>query len=173
MIKTVAPSLLCVVAAMLATSIYSMAQQPTIAKTAEPRIALDGDCAVSLVEMQAYVKGEKKFESIYRGLRYFFLSEEEKIVFDASPEMFAVAFQGVDLVATYGLAGDLDAKPTTYGAGRNTHQFENKTYHFADQANFRQFTKQPSEYIERAKKALYLEAERKRGKSMAELYPAR
>jgi YHS domain-containing protein len=49
---------------------------------------------VSLVELRAYVKGEEKFQTIYRGLRYRFLSEEEKEVFDANPELFALAYYG-------------------------------------------------------------------------------
>ncbi len=159
--------------AMLTVTISSFAQQPARADPPAIRVALDGDCAVSLVEMQAYVKGEDRFESVYRGLRYHFLSEEEKVVFVANPETFAVAFNGADIVATYGLNGPLNAKPTVYGSGRNSHRHENRTYHFADETNFRLFVKQPSEYIGRAKRALYLEVEKKRGKTLVELYPTR
>jgi YHS domain-containing protein len=64
------------------------------------RVALDGDCCVSLIEMHAYVKGEEAFSSQWRGLRYLFLSEDEKVVFDSNPEKYAVAFGGLDIVAT-------------------------------------------------------------------------
>jgi YHS domain-containing protein len=171
MLKFVFPLILFAIATVLIIPLDSHELQASRSDGSGIRIALDGDCTVSLVEMQAYVKGDKKFESTYRGLRYQFLSEEEKTVFDACPEMFAVAFKGVDIVATYGLDGPLDAKEVTYGVGRNTHRFEDKIYHFASEKNFRLFVKQPSEYIARAKQALYLDAERKRGKSMSELYP--
>ena len=151
----------------------SFAQQPLRTDPTAIRLAMDGDCVVSLVEMKAYVNGEERFESTYRGLRYQFLSEDEKMVFDANPETFAIAFSGIDIVATYGLDGPLVAKTKIFGAGRNSHRHENRTYHFADEKNFRLFVKQPNEYIFRAKQALYLQAEQKRGKTLAELYPTR
>lgn len=160
------------VSAMLTVS-NALAQQSLRTDAKAIRIALDGDCVVSLVEMRAYVKGEEKFASNYRGLRYQFLSEDEKMVFDANPETFAVAFGGIDIVATYELDGPLDAKTKAYGAGRNAHRHENRTYHFADEKNLQLFVKQPDEYISRAQQALYLEAEKKRGKTLAELYPER
>ncbi len=92
-------------------------------------------------------------------------------MFDSNPEKYAVAFGGLDIVATYGLDGPLDKAEKTYGAGSNNYRFEDRTYHFANEANFRLFTKSPSRYIARAQQAAYLNAEKKRGKSLAELYP--
>jgi YHS domain-containing protein len=135
------------------------------------RVALDGVCCVSLIEMKAYVKGEEAFSSQWRGLRYLFLSEEEKVVFDSNPEKYAVAFGGLDIVATYGLEGPIESVKKVYGSGRNTHRFEDQTYHFASEENFRRFTKNPADYVSRAKQAAYQQAEAKRGKTLAELYP--
>jgi len=134
------------------------------------RVALDGDCCVSLIEMRAYVKGEEVFSSQWRGLRYLFLSEEEKVVFDSNPEKYAVAFGGLDIVATYGLEGPIEVVKKVYGSGRNTHRFEDQTYHFASKENFRRFIKSPEEYVFRAKQAAYQQAEAKRGKVLSELY---
>ena len=142
------------VVAMMTVTNDSFAQQPSRVDPGSIRLALDGDCAVALVEMEAYVQGEDRYESIYRGLRYHFLSEDEKVMFDANPETFAVAFNGIDIVATYGLDRPLDAKTKVYGSGRNSNRHDNRTYHFADEKNFRLFVKQPSEYIARAKRAL-------------------
>ena len=47
------------------------AQSPT-PELPSSRLALDGACAVSYVELNAVVKGEEKFQSTYRGLRYNF-----------------------------------------------------------------------------------------------------
>jgi len=171
MTRKLAPEFSVLMAVMLTVAGPSLSQQPVRTDPAPIRVALDGDCAVSLVEMNAYVKGEERFSSTYRGLRYHFLSEEEKLVFDANPESFAVAFNGVDIVATYGLAGPLSGEMKIKGSGRNSHRHENRTYHFADDRNVRLFVKQPSEYIGRAKHAVYLEAEKKRGKTLVELYP--
>ena len=151
----------------------SSQEKPKKTESSANRIALDGDCCVSLVEMNAYVKAEKRFSSRWRGLRYLFLSEEEKVIFDSNPEKYAVAFGGLDIVSTYGLEGSLANVKKTYGSGRNTHRFEDRTYHFANEANFRLFAEDPREYVGRAKHACYLQAEEKRGKTLAELYPNR
>ncbi len=146
-------------------------QDSPLPSTSKDRIALDGDCCVSAVELNAYVKGEDRFTSRWRGLRYLFLSEEEKVVFDSNPEKYAIAFGGLDIVATYGLDGPLDKNEKTYGVGRHTDRFENRTYHFANEANFRLFTKNRSGYVLRAQQAAYSNVEKKRGKTLAELYP--
>ncbi len=145
----------------------------TLAQESRPvvRVALDGDCCVSLIEMHAHVKGEEAFSSEWRGLRYLFLSEEEKVVFDSNPEKYAVAFGGLDVVATYGLEGPVGGARKVYGSGRNTHRFEDQTYHFENNENFRRFIKNAKEYVFRAKEAAYQQAEAKRGKTLAELYP--
>jgi YHS domain-containing protein len=135
------------------------------------RVALDGDCCVSLIELHAYVKGEEAFSSQWRGLRYLFLSEDEKVVFDSNPEKYAVAFGGLDIVATYSLEGPIEGVKKIFGSGRNTHRFEDQIYHFASKENFRRFTKNPEDYVSRAKLAAYQQAEAKRGKTLAELYP--
>jgi YHS domain-containing protein len=147
------------------------AQESTTIDSSSDRIALGGDCCVSLVEMGAYVKGEEKFSSQWRGLRYLFLSEDEKAVFESNPEEYAVAYGGLDIVATYGLDGELVDVKKTYGSGRNTFRFEGRTYHFANDVNAGLFAKNRSDYVFRAKKAVYLQADAKRGKTLGELYP--
>lgn len=147
------------------------ARESTNAESSSDRIALGGDCCVSLVEMGAYVKGEEKYSSRWRGVRYLFLSEDEKAVFESDPEEYAVAHGGLDIVATYGLDGPLADARKTYGSGRNTSRYEGKTYHFANDLNASLFNRNREDYIFRAKKAAYLQAEAKRGRSIAELYP--
>ncbi len=161
------------VALFFATCGHVLAQDSTAPKPPAIRVALDGDCCVSLFEMNAYVKGEEAFSSQWRGLRYLFLSEEEKVVFDSNPEKYAVAFGGLDIVATYGLEGTVEDAKRVYGSGRNTHRFEDQTYHFASEENFRRFTKNAEKYIFRAKSAAYKQAEGKRGKTLSELYPSK
>lgn len=171
MTRKLAPQFSVLMAVTLTVAGPSLSQQPVRTDAAPKRVALDGDCAVSLVEMNAYVKGEERFSSAYRGLHYRFLSEEEKLVFDANPESFAVAFNGVDIVATYGLDGPFSGEMKINGSGLNSHRHENRKYHFADDRNVRLFVKQPSAYIGRAKNAFCLETEKKRGKTLVELYP--
>ena len=165
--------LVVIVALSLSFLGYGIAQDTANQQIQAVRLALDGDCCVSLIEMHAYVKGEEAFSSQWRGLRYLFLSEEEKVVFDSNPETYAVAFGGLDIVATYGLDGAIDDAKMVYGSGRNTHRFEGRTYHFANEENFRRFTKNAGEYVHRAKHAAYLQAKEKRGKTLAELYPTK
>ena len=161
----------CAIAIGIAMCGQASAQEVAKPESSSGRIALDGDCCVSLVEMHAYVKGEERYSSQWRGLRYLFLSEEEKIVFDSNPDKYAVAFGGLDIVATYGLDGPLADLKKISGTGRNTTRFDDRTYHFANEANFRLFTKNPKEYVGRAQHAAYLQAEAKRGKTLAQLYP--
>ena len=149
------------------------AQDPPTKTPPSMRLALDGDCCVSLFEMQAYVKGEDIFSSQWRGLRYLFLSEEEKVVFDANPEKYALAFGGLDVVATYGIEGPIEGVKKVYGSGHNTHRFEDQTFHFANQENFRRFTRNAEQYVLRARQAAYLQAETKRGKTLSDLYPTK
>lgn len=95
------------------------------------------------------------------------------MIFDSNPEKYAVAFGGLDIVSTYGLEGSLANVEKTYGSGLHTHRFEDRTYDFANEANFRLFAKDPRKFVGRAKQACYLQAEEKRGKTLAELYPNR
>lgn len=164
---------LVLVVVLIAVNGHAQVQESRKPFPATARVALDGDCCVSLVEMQAYVKGEEAFSSHWRGLRYLFLSEEEKVVFDSNPEKYAMAFGGLDIVATYGLAGPLEEAKKVYGAGRNTHRFDGQTFQFATEENRRRFIKDSEEYVSRAKRAAYEQAEAKRGKSLSELYPGK
>ena len=171
MFSKTTPLLLFLISALFSIFGAVTAQESPKPEAAIERVALDGDCCVSLVEMKAYVKGEKQFTSRWRGLRYLFLSEDEKVVFDSNPEKYAVTYGGLDIVGTYGLDGPMNFTEKIYGAGRHTHRFEDRTYHFANEENFRLFTKNARDYVFRAKKALYLQAEAKRGKNLAALYP--
>lgn len=163
-----------VVAGLIALSWRNVTfQESPASATGEDRIALDGNCCVSLVELNAIIKGDDRFTSQWRGLRYLFLSEEEKVVFDSNPEKYAVAFGGLDIVATYGLDGPLDNREKTYGAESHADRFDERTYHFANEANYRMFAKNRSGYVHRAQHAAYLNAEMKRGKTLAELYPVK
>ena len=56
--------------------------------------ALDGNCAVCLLNGGKLVKGSDKFTSTYDGQTYLFPSAKEQQVFDANPEQFAPVLNG-------------------------------------------------------------------------------
>lgn len=63
------------IASVLAICEHASSQEkPKKTESSANRIALNGACCVSLVEMSAHVKAEKRFSSRWRGLRYLFLS---------------------------------------------------------------------------------------------------
>lgn len=64
------------------------------AETSKTTIALDGNCAVCLVNAGKLMPGNEKFASTYDGQRYLFPSAKEKQVFDATPEQFAPVLNG-------------------------------------------------------------------------------
>lgn len=60
----------------------------------EAPVALDGNCAVCLVNSQKIVKGKQEFKTVYDGQTYLFPSEEVKQKFLAQPEKYVPALNG-------------------------------------------------------------------------------
>ena len=53
-------------------------------------LALDGLCAVCMVEMNERVEGKPAFTVIHNGMRYLFPSEKQRDMFVANPQKYAV-----------------------------------------------------------------------------------
>ncbi len=57
---------------------------------ADVDLALDGNCAVCLIEMNKEMPGKPEITAIYHGLRYQFPSEKQRKMFLANPRKYAV-----------------------------------------------------------------------------------
>lgn len=64
-----------------------------------PRIALDGYCPVTLVQMAKWELGDSEYTAIHNKQVYLFASDREKAAFLANPQRYGVANGGFDIVA--------------------------------------------------------------------------
>ncbi|MEM8913339.1 MAG: hypothetical protein AAGC97_16355 [Planctomycetota bacterium] len=64
--------------------------QSNPAKYAKVDLAMGGQCAVCQVEMNQVVAGKPEIATIYKGMRYLFPGEEQRKMFLASPEKYAI-----------------------------------------------------------------------------------
>ena len=62
-------------------------------------VALEGYCAVSILEMQKWVKGDPAHGAIYDGRTYLFANEQGKRMFHANPAKYVPALGGDCVVA--------------------------------------------------------------------------
>ncbi|QDU05568.1 YHS domain protein [Gimesia chilikensis] len=60
----------------------------------EAPVALDGNCAVCLVNGKKIVKGKPEYKVVFDGQTYLFPSEKVKQEFEASPEKYVPALKG-------------------------------------------------------------------------------
>lgn len=141
--------------------------------------AVDGYCVVTLLESDVWVKGESSIHSDFRGDRYQFLSEEEKVAFDKSPEAFAPMLNGNDPVIA------IDLNKRTLGSRAFGLRYKSRTFFFADNENLKKFSESAERYIPKVdqlqakddqtrqlkmQRSTTLELlERKRGKTLTEL----
>jgi len=133
-----------------------------------PPIAVDGYCMVSPIVPGVWVKGEADIYSDYEGQRYLFLSEEEKIAFEAAPREYAPALGGLDVVAS------IDEDKKVKGVQGFAVRLNNRTYLFSSDKNIETFLAHADHYMEQTEIREVLNAkirkhESKRGKSAVEL----
>jgi len=133
-----------------------------------PAVAIDGYSIVSVLYPGGWVKGESDIYTDYSGRRYLFISEEEKLKFDAAPKKYAPVFDGLDAVLL--LEDDIKI------AGRREwgcyHQ--ERMFFFSSEASMQFFMMFADRYIARVKSREKSESccqdhEAKRVKSTCEL----
>lgn len=132
-----ASHMLCV-ALMVATLLMSAANAADASKT---KPALEGNCAVCLVNAGKLVKGNEKFSSTYDGQTYLFPSAKEQQVFDANPEQFAPVLNGDCVVCV--------VKGNVRMAGSTKHfaRHEGRLYLFPASEQKTMFEKNPQEFV--------------------------
>lgn len=102
--------------------------------------AMDGYCAVCLVEKRAWNKGTLDFASNYDGRRYLFPGANQKAMFDANPSKYAPVLAGDDVVA-YTQSGR-----RVPGVLANGISYKDRYYFFASPANKQAFQASPERF---------------------------
>jgi YHS domain-containing protein len=79
---------------LVALSILSQAQDKKYYNIDDSNIALDGYSPVSYLDLGLAQKGNKSIMSEYKGVKYFFTSQEQKVLFDKTPDKYLPQYGG-------------------------------------------------------------------------------
>jgi protein disulfide-isomerase len=115
----------------------------TTVADADPPLALDGFCPVTLADREVWERGDVRWGAIHRGRTYLFASPESQQRFLADPDRFSPMLSGYDVVR-YIERGD--AVP---GERRHGMWYQGKMYLFADESSLGQFNRSPDGYMRR------------------------
>jgi YHS domain-containing protein/thiol-disulfide isomerase/thioredoxin len=132
----------------IAHSPGDVAPQPVLASQAPP-IALDGFCAVTLVQSLKWQKGEREFGAVHRGRTYLFVSAAEQRKFLMNPDGYAPVLSGYDAVR-YAEHGVLVEGKRAYGLITD----DQRVFLFADEASLNKFRQSPTGYRTAAYQAM-------------------
>jgi len=108
----------------------------------EPRIALEGYCAVCIKALRQWVEGNKQFAVIFDGQKYVFGSQKQVDMFRADPFGYAPVMGG-DCVVTYAANGQRTAGSVYHAAF-----YRDRLYLFPSDAEKRMFKTNPAGYSE-------------------------
>jgi protein disulfide-isomerase len=118
------------------------------AKRANPPIALDRYCPVTLVEKRVWQQGDERFGAIHRGRTYLFTSEEAQKAFLADPDRYSPVLSGNDPVMR------LDHNQDVPGKREHGAFYNDRIYLFASEATFQRFDQNPTRYTVDSRQAL-------------------
>lgn len=106
-----------------------------------PPLALDGFCPVRLAEQEKWVKGDARWGARHDGRTYLFAGPEEQQKFLASPEQYAPALSGNDIVLA------VEQKQMVPGHREHGVWYHGKVYLFSDEASCQRFNAAPDQYV--------------------------
>ncbi|QDU81522.1 YHS domain protein [Polystyrenella longa] len=111
-------------------------------KQAELPVALEGNCAVCLLDGDAVVKGTEKYTVEYDGQRYLFPDESTQQKFTKNPAKYAPVLNG-DCTVCYEHGGH---RP----AGKVEHHvaYEGRLYLFPSEGVMKKFTDSPEDFVD-------------------------
>lgn len=111
-------------------------------------MGLDGYCPVTLVQKQAWKKGDARFGVVHRGRTYLFAGQEEKDTFFANPDDFSPALSGIDPVE-FAETGEVQDGQRKHGV-----VYQNRVYLFSSERNLETFWQEPERYASRIQQAM-------------------
>jgi protein disulfide-isomerase len=115
--------------------------------TDQPRtLAMDGHCAVTLLEKNEWVEGNPKFGVIHLGHLYLFVDADAMQRFLTEPEPFTPVLNGIDVVRFFEEKRIVQGK-RDFGVRDPDH---NRMFFFADEASLIHFENQHARYTEAA-----------------------
>ena len=113
-------------------------------------LALDGYCSVSLVEREAWVAGQPRFETVHEGQVYRFASIRHLRSFQKDPEAYAPVDGGADVVELF------NSGRRVAGDRRHGLFFGKRIYLFKSEASLDKFTRNPTQFAKLAASDLAL-----------------
>lgn len=120
----------------------------TSAPSKSQAMGLDGYCPVTLVQKQAWKKGDSRFGVVHRGRTYLFAGQDEKDTFFANPDEFSPALSGIDPVE-FSETGEVMDGQREHGV-----VYQNRVYLFATEKNLETFWQEPERYASRIQQAM-------------------
>ncbi len=109
-------------------------------RTAPATVALDGYCAVCVIEMKKWVPGKPEYQVTYDGKTYLFPNEEQKQMFVSDPAKYTPAMGGDCTVCSVKMGQTMPGKvqfPVLYG---------NRLFLFPGEEQKREFLQSPETY---------------------------
>ena len=105
-------------------------------------LALEGHCAVGLVEHEKWVRGDRRFGAIHRGQTYLFAGQAQQQKFLANPDRYGPSLAGVDPVLA------LESRQMVPGLRKHGLFYNNRVYLFSSEATLDQFSRSPARYAD-------------------------
>ena len=131
-------------ALLLATALTLAVAPSALAGKAHPHDpALDGYCPVAYHQMKQAMKGDAKFTSVRKGVRYSFVNADAKKMFDADPAKYEVAYGGSCAMAT-AMGQRMKGDPTLFTL------HEGRTYLFSSAEAKKMFDADPAMAVKKA-----------------------
>jgi protein disulfide-isomerase len=110
-----------------------------------PPLALDGHCAVTLLEKETWEPGDSRYGVLHMGSLYLFVSPEAQQKFLEDPHRYAPMLAGIDVVK---LIEEQRVIPGQRQFGRfYPDPGERRVYLFADEASANRFGVDPDHYM--------------------------
>ncbi len=125
-------------------------RSPSVAPSpvANPALALDGYCPVTLTEKAVWNPGDRRWGARHEGYTYLFASPEAQRDFLANPERYAPVLSGNDVVLAF------DEQTTKPGARAHGVFFGGRVFLFSSEASLERFSRNPNYYADRASQAM-------------------
>ncbi len=101
---------------------------------------MKGYSPVAILSQQRWLRGDRKFMHLHKGIEYYLSSPEELETFKADADRYAPAWAGLDPLELT-LKGE--AKP---GSVRHAAYFQNRLYLFASEENRQKFVERPADF---------------------------
>ena len=115
---------------------------------AQPPMALDAYCPVTLVEQNTWSKGDPDWGAIHRGRTYRFTSYVNQQRFLANPDLYSPVLSGYDPVRYF------DQRAVVEGKREHGLYYGDQYFLFADESTLEHFHKAPQRYVAQTQEAM-------------------